>query len=169
MDSSISYRAVPTRQCSIACSAALVLAFCSSLACAGCALFGSDSQPPSTPPAQQAQGALVFCNSIFANCTPESAFSLSNLRDLNVVVNWQNLPAGTHAQKITFNLPGGDLYQTFEKSFTVDEGSNGTASTMQALPVAGTWITQRGLTGTWSVSLALDGAPINSGSVQFTP
>ena len=49
------------------------------------------------------------------------------------------------------------------------EVAGGSATTMQALPVTGTWITQRRLTGTWSVALELDGQPVGTQTVLFTP
>jgi hypothetical protein len=113
-----------------------------------------------------AQAVITLCDSSTTNCTPATSFGLQSMRDLQVVVNWQNLVPGTHAQKVSFILPGGDLYQAFEMSFEVAGGS---ATTMQALPVTGTWITQRRLTGTWSVALELDGQPVGTQTVLFTP
>jgi len=140
------------------------LTLCLVLGLLGCSPM-SQSQIPVAP----ARATLAFCDSAAANCTSQDTFALQFVRDLNVMVNWENLPAGTHAQKISFILPEGELYQAFEKSFDVADGSTGAVTTIQALPVAGTWITQRSLTGTWSVSLELDGQAMGTSSLQFTP
>ena len=146
----------------------LALAASFLLTLAGCGPT-SQSQLPSGNPGAPAQAAVSFCDSSAANCTSGTSFAITSVRDLNVVVDWQNLQTGTHAQKISFILPGGELYQAFVKSFAVADGANGAVTTVEALPVAGTWITQRGLTGMWSVTLELDGQAIGTRTVQFTP
>jgi putative hemolysin len=138
------------------------------VALAGCGPMSS-SQSSLSMPAAPPQAAISFCNSAAANCTPEQSFSVGMVRDLDVVVNWTNLPEGTHAQKVSFLLPNGDFYTAYEKSFEVAAGSNGTLTTIQALPVAGTWISQRRLTGTWSVTVELDGQPMGTGTFEFMP
>jgi hypothetical protein len=90
------------------------------------------------------------------------------LRDLNINVAFQNVPVGRHSQALQVSLPDGTLYQAFEQSFMVDAASPGTASTTQALPVAGTGISQHALTGMWQITVILDGKPIASQNVQLT-
>jgi hypothetical protein len=87
---------------------------------------------------------------------------------VNVVIEWQNLAAGTHSQKVSFVLPSGDEYQAFEQSFEVADGSYGAVTTTQSLQVAGTWIAQRRLTGMWQVNFYLDGTPMGTQAVQLT-
>jgi hypothetical protein len=87
---------------------------------------------------------------------------------VNVVIDWQNLTAGAHSQKVSFVLPSGDEYQAFEQRFEVAEGSSGTVSTSQSLQVAGTWIAQRHLIGMWQVNFFLDGKPMGTQAVQLT-
>jgi len=156
----------PRQTCAGLLPAALLLS--TVLTLGSCApLTQSDNSMTPTP--GQIQAAVTICDSSAAHCTAGSSIQLQFARDLEVVVNWQNVPAGTHTQKVSFLLPGGDLYQAVEKSFAVAEGSGGPVSTMQVLPLAGTWITQRRLTGVWSVALELDGQPMGTQTVQFTP
>ncbi|MGA2483884.1 MAG: hypothetical protein ABSF92_12295 [Candidatus Acidiferrales bacterium] len=142
--------------------AALLLA----LGLLGC---GQYNQPPGGSAPLAPSAAVGFCDNPTPGCASASSFSLNSLRDLNVVVNWQNVPEGTHGQKVSFFLPDGNLYQAFEKSFAIPEGSPAATATVQALPVAGTWITQRSLSGTWQVTVALDGQVLESQAVQLTP
>jgi hypothetical protein len=118
---------------------------------------------PGTPAA-----AISFCSSTESGCEPNGSFHVSGTRSVNVVIDWQNLTAGAHSQKVSFVLPSGDEYQAFEQSFEVAEGSLGTVSTSQSLQVAGTWIAQRHLIGMWQVNFFLDGKPMGTQAVQLT-
>ena len=64
--------------------------------------------------------------------------------------------------------PDGELFQAMEIAFAIPEGSPGTATTVQTLPVVGTWITQRQITGTWKITVALDDQDIATSSVLLT-
>ena len=140
-------------------------------ACSICAMFAtgcaqyqaSAPTPPGTPAA-----AVSFCQNTGAGCTPSGSFQVSGTRDMNVVIDWQNLAAGTHSQKVSFVLPSGDEYQVFERSFEVPEGSSGAVTTTQSLQVEGTWIAQRRLSGMWQVNFWLDGKPMGTQAVQLT-
>lgn len=138
------------------------------LAVAGCGGYsgmmpgGGGAPPP--PPAPAA--SIHPCDTPVIGCAPAASFQIKALRDLNIVINWKNLAAGNHAQTVTFFLPSGELYQTFEKSFAVAD--SGAATTMEALPVAGTWIRQRNLSGSWRVAVALDGQSIGEETVQLS-
>src|SRR5262245_37890959 len=73
----------------------------------GCAQYQAGTPaPPGTPAA-----AVTFCQSTGTGCTPSGSFQVSGTRDLNVVIEWQNLAAGAHSQKVSFVLPSGDEYQ----------------------------------------------------------
>jgi hypothetical protein len=138
------------------------------LGIAGCASGMQMGPGGGTPPALTPTSAMRFCDNADPNCTAATAFTLASLRDLNVFVDWQLVPEGTHAQTIQIFVPNGSLYQSFEKSFVVPAGAAGVTTTVQALPVAGTWITQRSLTGSWQVTLTLDGQAMSTQTVQFT-
>jgi hypothetical protein len=150
--------------------ATVALLACAGLILAGCGGMDSSETQPSMPlPMPQAQAQVILCNSVMANCTSEQNFSLQAVRDLHVMVNWQNLAVGTHAVRVSFLVPSGDLYTAYEQSFAVADESNGAVTTIQALPVAGTWISQRRLIGAWSVTVELDGQQISTLPFQFTP
>jgi hypothetical protein len=129
----------------------------------GCAQY--QAARPATPGTPAA--AVSFCNSTESGCEPNGSFEVSGARSVNVVIDWQNLTAGAHSQKVSFVLPSGDEYQAFEQSFQVAEGS-GAVTTSQSLQVEGTWIAQRRLTGMWQVNFFLDGKPMGTQAVQMT-
>ena len=112
---------------------------------------------------------ILFCDTPGASCSPAGSFSVSKLRDLNIVVNWTHLSPGNHAQVLSVLHTDGGLYQTFRKDFLVAPAAGGSFSTSDALPVAGTWIVQRSLTGKWTVQASLDGQPIATQHVTLTP
>jgi len=148
---------------------AFAFMLCAGLVLVSCAGMDSQSAQPGPGPSPQIMAQVVLCDSSLASCTSQSNFSLRFVRDLNVMVNWENLTPGTHAQRVSFLYPTGDVYKAYEQSFMVAEGGNGSATTLQALPVAGTWITQRRLMGGWSVTVELDGQTIGSRPFEFTP
>jgi hypothetical protein len=65
--------------------------------------------------------------------------------------------------------PSGGLYQASQSSFLVSSASQGSLTMTRSVPVAGTWISQRRMTGEWSVRVSLDGKTITSQTVQITP
>lgn len=141
--------------------------------CGVCAMFavgcGQYQASMPTPPGAPAPAAAVsFCQSTETGCAPNGSFQVSGTRNLNVVIEWQNLPVGTHSQKVSFVLPSGDEYQAFERSFEVPDGLSGSVTTTQSLQVAGTWIAQRRLSGMWQVNYFLDGTPMGTQAVQLT-
>ncbi|HYN16285.1 MAG TPA: hypothetical protein VES66_10920 [Terriglobales bacterium] len=75
-------------------------------------------------------------------------------------MNWRNA-AGKHTQQIKFLLPKGETYQIMETKF---EG-NGPQSSV--LPVAGTWIQAKELTGRWTVQVYLDGQLVTQSGFIF--
>lgn len=134
----------------------------------GCA--GMSKTPfPVVMPAAPASATMAFCDSSTPSCSGASTFSLSSIRDLNIAVSWQNLSQGTHAQTLRIVLPDGSLYQAMEISFDVPNGSYGSATTAQSLPIVGTWITQRQLVGMWKINLSVDDHDVATSSVQLTP
>lgn len=149
--------------------ALLTAMVCTLLLCAGCSgqTAVTNITPPSTPPPPSA--AISFCDNPAPGCAAASSFSVKSLGDLNVFVSWSNVPVGTHAQKLRFFLPDGNVYQAIEASFGVAPGANGSATTVHALPVAGTFISQRLLTGNWQVEVSLDGKVILTQPVRLDP
>jgi len=114
------------------------------------------------------QATITVCDSSMATCASQQMYSLQAIRDLDVMVDWQNLAPGTHTQRISFVLPSGDLYTAYERSFAVADGATG-ATTTQTLPVVGTWIARRRLTGTWNLTLELDGVSVATQAFEVAP
>lgn len=93
-------------------------------------------------------------------------FSGQTLRDLVIVVEYRDLPAGPHTQRLKLFAPDGALYQQFTTEFAANDHSARGQSRRGAgwqpvetrLPVGGTWITQYSLYGTWRVEVYLDQA-----------
>lgn len=153
----------------------ILAAFFLVIASSGCALApqsGSNAFGPGGSPStkQQAQptATILFCNNSTAGCSGTSTFSASSLRDLSIVVNWNNLPSGNHAQTVNVFHPGGGLYQSFRTSFLTNKASSGSQTTSDALPVAGTWIVQRSMLGAWKVEVRLDGQLVARQNVTLT-
>ena len=145
-------------------SAALCLAAGFS-ACQTGMTSGNGGNPP--PPVT---GATVsFCDDGDGACTAATSFSVASLRDLVISVNWENLSAGNHTQMLEVLQPGGGLYQASQSSFLVGGASQSSLTMTRTVPVAGTWISQRRMTGEWSVRVSLDGKAITSQTVQINP
>jgi len=141
-----------------------ILLFFGTILAFGCGQYQASAPPPPGAPA----AAISFCDKTEAGCTAGGSFAVSETRSLNVVIEWQNLSAGTHSQKVSFVLPSGDEYQTYETSFLVADGATGPVTMTEELPVEGTWIAQRRLTGMWQVNFSLDGKAMGAQAVQLT-
>jgi hypothetical protein len=123
----------------------------------------SAAKVPPTPP----NAALTFCESGYSDCSPASSFSVSTVRDVKINVAWENVPAGNHVQKLEILVPSGGLYQQATTAFAIPDDSTEPFVAMRSLPVAGTWIQQRQITGEWTVRVSLDGQVIASQTVQL--
>jgi hypothetical protein len=138
----------------------------------GCAAMpqpqGSDPGSPSGNSVQPS-AQIIFCDAPGTTCSPATSFSVSKLRDLNIVVNWSNLSPGNHAQLLSVLHTANGLYQSFHNAFMVSPEAGGSFAVSDALPVAGTWIVQRSLTGTWTVQASLDGQIVAAQTVTLTP
>jgi hypothetical protein len=113
---------------------------------------------------------LKFCDNGTADpaCTSKDTFSLAEIRDLFIWVNWQVVPTGPHTQQLDIFMPQGHaLYVRYSDGFQITDTPVGSALLQRSMPVAGTWITQRQLTGTWQVDASLDGKLISSKTFQF--
>jgi len=137
-----------------------------SAGCGGTSQSASMTPPPPAPSPFPA-AVISFCGVSGSGCTSGGAFRLATLRDLQITVQWQNLVAGTHTQTLDVLLPNGTLYQTFQHSFEIAEGAPGSITVSDTLPVAGSFITQRSLTGAWQVEVALDGQVFTSQTIQL--
>ncbi|MEW6323780.1 MAG: hypothetical protein AB1515_00175 [Nitrospirota bacterium] len=122
--------------------------------------------------------------------TVNTSFSISTVRDVYVYTYWENL-FGEHDLIILVYSPDGQLYQKRVVPISIGQLSSSTrqvpgvenvvdvqrttplgryeVSTVQ-LPIAGTWITEHRLLGTWRVDVLLDkaSAPVTSGTFIIT-
>jgi len=142
--------------------------------------------PAATAPTASAVSEIFFCEVLTTECrSTNSTFPVNRLRDLFVYVTWPKA-SGDLEQTVEFYLPDGSLYQKKATRFSARLGqpraravagarpvpaaflttSRGTPTVVTSLPVAGTYITQRNLLGTWKVRVLLGGKPVLSG--QFT-
>ena len=114
---------------------------------------GQDASP--RPRGQQPSATLSICAQSCA-----LAFHIDQVHALSVNVNWRNA-SGKHTQQIKFLLPKGETYQIMETKF---EGDGVQTS---VLPVAGTWIQAKELTGKWMVQVYLDGQLVTQSGFIF--
>lgn len=127
---------------------------------------GADRAASPPPRIARPSAQVLFCDAPGTSCSPAASFSIAKLRDLNIVVNWTHLPAGNHTEGLAV-LYGSGLYQSFRKGLLAP--ADGSFSTSSALPVAGTWIARRSLTGTWTVQASLDGHIVATRAVTLRP
>lgn len=132
----------------------------------GCA---TNSPSAIVPPPTLLAMTVRLCDSAVPGCVATTNFSLASMRDLNVNVDWQNVSGGTHTQQLAVLLPNGVVYQTISHGFGVPEGNLGSPTVSDVMPVAGTFISQRELTGEWTVQVLLDGAMAGSEKFVLEP
>ena len=96
--------------------------------------------------------------------TGGTQFSGGTVRDLKILVAWQNL-SGSHSQRLDLFAPDGSLYQRLSGQFS------GSGTVQALLPVGGAWITPHSLYGAWGVEVFLDTArsPITNGAFVLNP
>ena len=139
---------------------------------AGCAESGSTSSTdpsPQAPALQPPSASITVCNETPDGCQPATSFSLAAMRDLSVQVQWMNVPAGTQTQTLQMMDPGGGSYEVRNSSFVVTDGTPGQATTSVLIPIGGSMIAQRQITGNWTIQVMLDGKTITTRSVTFQP
>lgn len=139
------------------------------LALAGLSGCAQSDNPIPAPVEQPLAMSMKLCDTSAQGCTGSGNFSVTTIRDLSLDVEWKNVPAGTHTQQVALVQPNGVVYQTVSHAFAVPDGTVGSPALNDVIPVAGTFITQRSLTGQWSVEVSLDGATIGKQSFEFEP
>lgn len=115
-----------------------------------------------------ATAVISLCDDAVSGCPPVTSFSLSTIRDLVIKVDWFGVSPGNHAQELKVLLPQGGALEASQTGFLVNLAGGSEFSSVRKIPLAGTWVTQRQETGTWSVQVSLDGAPIASQTVEMT-
>jgi hypothetical protein len=66
-------------------------------------------------------------------------------------------------------LPEGAVYQEREASFSLPQGSTSEMDLQDGLPVVGSFISTRQLTGVWRVEVYLDDKLISTTPLEFLP
>ena len=118
-----------------------------------------------------AAAAVSICDSANSKCQATNAtYSLETATDLNVGVDWSNVPAGNHSQEMRLLMPNGNVYQRFQNSFVVPASdSKGNASVSHFVPIIGTFIAERQIAGDWKLEISLDGKIVAVSDLQFNP
>jgi hypothetical protein len=159
-------RTSPIREASRARAIALAGALSIFFGIAGCASTNvSNVLPPPVQP--QIAAAISVCNKTPDSCADAQTFSLAQIRDLAIHVDWKNVPQGTRTQKLEMFDPGGGSYQVLNTSFVEEDGGNGEIQTDSLIPISGSMITQREITGTWTFRVSLDGQVIATQNITF--
>jgi len=133
------------------------------------------------PPAVAPTAALIFNESASSHTASASqTFSVQSVRELFIHTVWSDLK-GEHTETRKFYSPSGELYYekltpfstdieapvTYEKPVSIPHASsiqatpldsNGNAIVSDYLSVGGTWISDRAMTGIWTVEIYLDDA-----------
>lgn len=148
--------------------AAAVCAVCLVIFASGCQMQQGESTGPVVPP-PAVSATISFCNDGAENCDPATAFSVASLRDLVITVNFGNVPAGNHVQQLEILLPGGAPYRVTQGGLLIVGTAPAAYSFTRALPVVGTPISLRHMTGAWSVRASMDGHVIASQPVDLNP
>jgi hypothetical protein len=150
----------------LAISRILALAMLSGIlsGCGGTMTSANGGPPPVVPSAM-----IAFCDDGVSGCPAASTFNVGSTRDVLINVSWEGLSQGSHVQTLEILLPGGGLYQSTQAAVFTDAPVSGTFQTTRVLPVAGTWIQQRNITGDWMIRVSLDGQVVNSQMVQINP
>ena len=91
-------------------------------------------------------------------------FTAAQVRVLKIDVKWLTL-VGAHMQRLELITPDGSVYQRFTDAV---ESVVGHTTVETLVPVAGSWITQYSLEGTWKVNVYLDDAVKPLATSTFT-
>ena len=137
--------------------------------CAESSSMTSTDPSPQAPADQPPSASITVCNETPNGCDPATSYSLATIRDLSVQVQWANVPPGTQTQTLQMLDPGGGSYEVKNSSFVVADGVPGQATTHVLIPVSGSMIAQRQITGQWAIQVTLNGQPIASQTVTFEP
>jgi hypothetical protein len=161
---------------------------------AGAAGAPADHAAPPVAPSQATTGVqlrdVLVSDSPDGACLPSGRqFTLAELRGLYVCAVWLGVE-GTYAQQLTFETPGGHVYQRIVSAFdtapgpagrtvqfdgraypvkTAGRGSGDRTLVTTLLPVAGTFITQYNMAGVWTVKVSLNGEVIGQDTFELLP
>lgn len=146
---------------------ALIVALCTAAGISGCA--STDMTIVVSPVQAQVAASMTVCNKTPDGCSQQPSFSLAQVRDLAIHVDWKNVAPGTRTQKLEVLDPGGGSYQVLNTSFVEEEDGNSVAQTDVLIPISGSMITQRSIAGPWMFRVSLDEKQVATQSVTFEP
>jgi hypothetical protein len=101
------------------------------------------------PAGWQAQVSATSTRPIFS-----SSFAISSASDLFFAFDTSGALAGQHQATFEVTSPDGAMYQRKQVPFV--PGSSTHTRVWSSMPIAGTWIQQFAMTGTWTVKVFLD-------------
>jgi hypothetical protein len=145
--------------------------------CGSVLMSDRGTTPPSTPPPGPtptpapvpSSVTVTFCSGSEASCGQATSFPVGSTRDLVAHLHWMDVPTGIHTQRVRFVLPEGAIYQERESSFSVFADSTKGADLSDGLPVLGSFIFTRQLTGKWNVEIYLDGKLVSATPLELVP
>lgn len=137
-----------------------------SLALAGCQPQSSSANERVVSPPS---AAISFCSSRPAGCAPGSVFSVTGTHDLAVKTSIEHVAPGDHTQSLEITMPDGRQYEETKVGFRVPENSNVPVPGVRTIPIAGTWIQTRNVTGVWKVRYSLDGKLLAISDFRLEP
>lgn len=135
---------------------------------------------PITPPGEElstssadlkaaATAPAAFTAKVSASATNpvfQTTFPLATTYDLYVAFDIPTAISGTHVAVYEFVSPDGAIYQRTDVPFSMGRAKS--YRVWGAMPVAGTFIQQYGMTGGWSVRVSLDAETAPRASAAFT-
>jgi hypothetical protein len=120
--------------------------------------------------------ALVFSDVKVLGQVPanKASFPIASTVDVHIAVDYTNL-SGAHSQSVRVFAPDGSFYQKYDRQLCLSGKCTGdkpevigsVSQYWESLPVAGTYITQYSLSGSWRVDLYVDGVKKQSGTFML--
>jgi hypothetical protein len=95
----------------------------------------------------------------------ESQFSIANTYDVFFALDLTSKVRGAHTATYEVSAPSGAIYQVTNVAFTVS-GTSG-YRVWSSMPVAGTFIEQYSMSGTWKVKVFLDNGSTPTTTAAF--
>lgn len=108
---------------------------------------------------------MVRVSKTSTNPTWATSFTISSTYDVFAAFDVPSNLAGDHVAHFEFISPDGAVFQRSDVPFNM--GSSSAMRVWASLPVAGTWIQQYQMVGTWSVKVKLDADTTPRASVTF--
>lgn len=144
------------------------------LTAAACVLTGCQPQSSSAHE-RNAQNRLTpvatvtFCSHKPAACSSADDFSIGATSELEIKTAIEHAAPGNHTQSLEIVMPDGRQYQETKVGFRVVAESTEPVEAMRTIPIAGTWVQSRHVTGVWKVRCSLDGQVLATAEFRLEP